>query len=504
MRIIYIDIDSCRPDHLGCYGYDRETSPNIDRIAAEGVVFENCYCSDAPCMPSRTAFYSGRLGIQTGVVGHGGTAAYPKGEGATRGFRDRFEEDGLAGRLQSIGLRTAMISPFGQRHAAHWFYAGFNEVYNTGGGGEESAEEIWPVLDDWIDRNGASEDWYLHVNFWDPHTPYRVPVGVANTYEDNPLPAWLEDPQALEKHRSMVGPHGANELNMYDDEVREGFPRSLGKIETSEDLKSVIDNYDLGIRHVDQYIGKLVEKLRSLGIYEEVAIIISADHGENLGELGIYSEHATADEATCHIPMIVKWPSGNRGVDKRLCYGIDMSATFLGLLGIERPKSWDGVSMADAVVDAHNRNAERRELVVSQCAHVCQRSVRWDTWLYIRTYHDGFHLFPEEMLFDLENDPHEQEDLSSIQIERCREGAWRLAQWHAGQMGTMARRGGDLVDPLWSVIAEGGPFHARLRSPGRPGREGFLAFLRRLEASGREDGARVLREKYREELEKWA
>ena len=75
MRILYLDLDSMRPDHLGCYGYARNTSPNIDAIAATGVRFTDCYCSDAPCLPSRTALFSGRFGIHTGVVGHGGTAA---------------------------------------------------------------------------------------------------------------------------------------------------------------------------------------------------------------------------------------------------------------------------------------------------------------------------------------------------------------------------------------------------------------------------------------------
>ena len=71
MRILYIDIDSQRPDHFGCYGYHRKTSPNIDRIAARGVRFDNDYVTDAPCLPSRTAMWSGRFGIHTGVINHG-------------------------------------------------------------------------------------------------------------------------------------------------------------------------------------------------------------------------------------------------------------------------------------------------------------------------------------------------------------------------------------------------------------------------------------------------
>ena len=68
MRILYVDIDSLRPDHLGCYGYHRDTSPTIDSIAKEGVKFTNFYSTDTPCLPSRTAFFGGNFGFKTGVV----------------------------------------------------------------------------------------------------------------------------------------------------------------------------------------------------------------------------------------------------------------------------------------------------------------------------------------------------------------------------------------------------------------------------------------------------
>ena len=77
MRLLYVDIDSLRTDHLGCYGYHRNTSPNIDQLAAESTRFTNVYISDAPCLPSRTALWSGRNGFHTGVVNHGGVASQP-------------------------------------------------------------------------------------------------------------------------------------------------------------------------------------------------------------------------------------------------------------------------------------------------------------------------------------------------------------------------------------------------------------------------------------------
>src|SRR5690348_17221940 len=100
MRVLYIDIDSLRPDHLSCYGYHRNTSPNIDALAHRAVRFERCYITDAPCLPSRTALWGGRAGYRTGVVGHGGTTAAPFVEGPTRGFRDRFGTTGWMAALR--------------------------------------------------------------------------------------------------------------------------------------------------------------------------------------------------------------------------------------------------------------------------------------------------------------------------------------------------------------------------------------------------------------------
>ena len=111
MRILYLDLDTLRPDHLGCYGYHRNTSPNIDRIAAQGVRFDNCYCSDAPCLPSRAALMTGRFGIHTGVVGHGGTCADLRLDGPDRGFRDRLRPPACRPRSSRRGCTRFTSAP---------------------------------------------------------------------------------------------------------------------------------------------------------------------------------------------------------------------------------------------------------------------------------------------------------------------------------------------------------------------------------------------------------
>jgi arylsulfatase A-like enzyme len=494
MRILYLDLDALNPNHLSCYGYHRNTSPTIDQVAREGLRCTNVYTPDAPCLPSRTAFYSGRFGIHTGVVGHGGTAAQPKVQGKDRGFRDHFDDHGFARQLQKAGYHTAMISPFGQRHAAWHFYAGFNEIHNTGQGGMESAEVVQPVIEKWFNDHASEDNWYMHINFWDIHTPYRAPLDYPNPFKNEPIADWLSE-ELLAKHMRKTGPHSCSDLGMYNDNNTKQWPRLPERITDMDTLKTWIDGYDIAIRYVDDKIKWMVEKLKADGVYEDTVIIISADHGENQGDLGIYGEHGTADQGTCHIPMIIKWPGGAQGkVDNGLHYNLDWAPTVMDMIGKDKPAIWDGVSYAATVKDG--TDAGRDDLVVSQCCHVCQRSSRWDNWLYVRTYHDGFHLFDDEMLFDIANDPHELVNLAAEKPEICKEGAYRLMNWHDTQMFKMARQSNDSVDPMWTVIREGGPHHTHHNQ----GAKVLAQYIERLKKTGREDGAKALAEKYADHL----
>ncbi len=474
MRILYLDIDTLRPDHLGCYGYHRDTSPNLDKIAAEGVVFTNYHCPDAPCLPSRTALTTGRFGIHTGVVGHGGTAADIRIEGEPRSFKSKLEFESLPGVLSNHGLKTVSISPFAARHGSWSFYAGWDEMHNTGMGGMEGADDVTPTALKWIENNAEEDDWFLHINYWDPHTPYRAPVEMGNPFADDPIPDWIT-PEVLEGHQQLVGAHKAMNINMFSDQetpidkmLPAGTVKTPPKIENMDDLRQIFDGYDLGIRRSDDHCGQILAALEEKGVLDDLIIIVSSDHGENFGELGIYAEHGTADQITTRIPMIIRWPGLRAGtVDEGLHYNLDLIPTLVDLLdidpsspfakmqGIREKPDWDGQSYAAALKTGED--CGREYLVVSQCAHVCQRAVRFENWIYIRTYHDGYHLFPTEMLFDLENDPHEQFNLASKHQDVCKRALGYLTEWHEEMMSTMDNP----TDPLWTVMNEGGPFHAR-------------------------------------------
>lgn len=501
MRILYVDIDTLRPDHLGCYGYPRNTSPNIDMIASEAVRFTDYYCSDAPCLPSRAAMMTGQFGIHTGCVGHGGVNAEMRWEGRDRGMADFHGRYNLPAVMRRAGMKTATISSFPDRHGAWWFNGGFDECYNVGKRGLEPAHEVIPIALDWLDRKKDTESWFLHVHVWDPHIPYRTPEVYGKPFENDPLPdSWMTQ-EILDKHRKCVpGAHSACEVTGYNDIPNPETPRQMTNIKDLSDFKNMIDEYDTGIWYADQQLGKVFNKLKEQNIYEDTIIIISSDHGENLGELGSYCEHGEADYITTHIPLIIKWPGCPQSVEsKGLHYNVDLLPTLIDMIGnippytVNRvvgklnPPKYDGISFADCI--RNGKDGGRDYLVLSQCAHICQRSVRFEDWIYIRTYHDGYHLIEKEELFNIKEDSHETRNVAKENPEVCWHGAWYLEQWVSDNM--LSNIYSSHEDPLWSVIAEGGPFHCR----------GYLQdYCNRLEETDRSDCAAELRRRHPEEL----
>lgn len=470
MRILYIDIDSLRPDHLGCYGYHRDTSPNIDALARQAVRFDECYISDAPCLPSRTALWSGRAGFHTGVVGHGGTAADPFVEGPTRGGRDLFGTTGWMSALRRAGFRTATVSSFGERHSAWHWYAGYNEVYNPGKSGLDRADEVSAIALDWLARNGSGDNWFLHVNYWDPHTPYRTPEEFGNPFADDPLPEWLTE-ETWQRAWDGFGPHSAQEPNGLDvDTSGRTYPRAPRQIDSLDAVRRWIDGYDVGVRYADEHVGRLLTALD--GVLDETVVIVSADHGENLGELNVWGDHQTADAITCRVPLIVRWPglTATPRTDRAFHYQYDWAATLVELAGGQTPQNWDGRPFTAAFRDG--REHGREYLITSQNTWSCQRGVRFGDHLCLRTYHDGYKQLEPVMLFDLASDPHEQRDLASERPELVDRAMGLLAEWYEG----MAKSSSTNVDPMMTVLREGGPFYTRGELPG---------YLQRLRATGR-------------------
>ncbi|WP_420639148.1 sulfatase [Candidatus Poriferisocius sp.] len=485
MRFCYIDIDTLRADHLGCYGYHRNTSPNIDAIAADGVRFDNVYASDVPCLPSRTALATGLFGIRNGVVNHGGAASDLRAEGASRAFIGKIAALSWASKFYYAGWHTASISSFPFRHSASWWNHGVMESLNLMRGmGGERADQVLPGALDWLDRRGRADQWFLHIHLWDPHTPYNTPTAYGDPFADDPAPAWHTEEIRL-RNWDWAGPHSAQEpWGFTPDEWGPPPARHPWNADSMESVKGIFDGYDTGIRYADDAVGAVMNKLDDLGVLDDTAVLISSDHGEAFGELGVYADHQGADEATCHIPSILRWPGLAPRSYAGLHYHLDVAATVVDLADISVPEGWWSGRSVRPALEAGSE-AGRDHLVLSQGAWSCQRGVRWGDHLYLRTWHNGYHPhWNDEMLFDVAADPHEVDDLAGDRPELVALGRSKLEAWTAEQLELGL---GDRSDPMETVLAEGGPYHVRGHLP---------AYLDRLRTTGRSHWADQLVEHF--------
>jgi len=284
MRIIIFDLDCLRPDHLGCYGYERPTSPNIDAIAREGMVFSGYHCANSPCLPSRMEWTSGRFGIRNGVVSNVGAGS--RFRIRTRSYGGPLpENEMLMRRLRASGWDTVSFSNFADRHAAPWFMCGWSEFHtpNLKSGAETADEVNVPVLR-WLRQNSGRDNVLLHINYWDAHRCYKMDAKWADRFRDHPVPQTWPDEEAIAAHQAYTGPFTAQA------QFRNGqspHPLMPGSVSSRRDFEHVVTGYDAAIAYVDHHVGVVMNELAANGGLDDTAIIVTADHGDAFGEHGI-------------------------------------------------------------------------------------------------------------------------------------------------------------------------------------------------------------------------
>lgn len=430
MRILVFDIDCLRPDHLGCYGYHRPTSPNIDAIAARGTRFNNYYCASSPCLPSRMEWSSGRFGIRNGVVTNHGPGSH---------FRIRTnsyvgpaaENQMLMRSLRAAGWDTISFTNFADRHNTPWFMCGWSEFHTPNlKGGLETADEIHQPLMRWLKDNGSRDNYLLHINYWDTHRPYKMDGSWAERFRDFPVRQEFPNEQAIADHQSIHGPFTAHAQFGED---KSPFPLMPGAINNRADFEHMVTGYDASIAYVDHHIGMVLEELDRQGLLEDTAIIVMSDHGDAFGEHGVYSDHVCADDCIHHIPLIVHWPgvTSPQTSSDALLYNVDLPPTLSQLMGAEIPPDWDGASFAGALQGQEIE--ERDHLVWTHALYTVQRAVRTREHLYIRTYHPLTYPRKAEELYQLAEDPYQTTDISDQHpdiVAGCRE---KLQDWLAEQ-----------------------------------------------------------------------
>lgn len=485
MRIIYVDVDTLRADHTQPYGYSREITPNLAKFAEKSVVLDRYYCSDSPCLPSRTALTSGQFGITNGVIGHFGEAARMRLEA---GHGNEPERPMLGQRLQEHGYYTAAVSMFAERHRAYWFLSNFREsIRATPTLTDEPAEAINRVGLDWIRRHADEDNWYLHLTYWDPHTEYIQPYEwTERAAAAGPAPAW-PDEETIASHAEVYGPRSALDLHYALEPRNSPVPENMpDAIRSRADFEHLINGFDGGIMYWDHHFGQLLRTLEELGIADDTAVIVSADHGESFGENGLYAEHGLANESTHRLPMIIHWPGVTDSLpdDKRhndaLLYNIDYAPTLCEMLDLPIPSGWQGTSFAPAL---RGESLESREyLVFGHGAHTYQRAVRTRDHLYMRTYHPGSFRAEWEQLFNVTEDPHLTRDLLDEEPELAARMRSHLAEW----WNTYAGVPGALPDPMQTTLQTGPTYY---NDPQR--------YAQHLRDTGRENLAKDLEERLR-------
>lgn len=305
-RVILISIDTLRADHLGSYGYPRPTSPLLDALAAEGVVFEDVFSPSPWTLPAHGSLLTGLYPSRHGLKSH---EDYLPSRVAT-----------LALVLSRQGFRTAAVVNSHNLSPRYGLDRGFQEFRYI----EESVDRIEPsteIIDQAIDWLRASSDrpLFLFLHTYDVHSDYRS------------RPAY---------EAQFVGPYEG---------VATGATAQLisareGKLALdAKDAGHLIDLYDAGIRQMDDDLGRLLAFLRAEGLYEETLLVITSDHGEEFLERGGVLHGRTQFQEVVRVPLILRGPGIARG--QRIPTPVslvDVMPTVLGLLRIGEPGGIDG------------------------------------------------------------------------------------------------------------------------------------------------------------------
>ena len=433
MRILHFDIDSLRPDHLGAYGYPRPTSPNIDRVAAGGMRFDRCYVSDSPCMPSRAAYITGRFGLHNGIVTHGPAFNTPNLPQQLYGGPTK-DYQLLPIRLRQGGVDSFCFSTFPVRHMATWYGLGWSGMHTPSlENGTEKAEEVSAGVLDWLRKNAGRDDYYLHVNFWDPHRIYKESLrGWADRFEGVPHADSWPDDAAVAGHGEMAGPFTAlnqgewtKQTNLQAHELRD-----------RADVEHTIDGYDAMIAYTDHHVGLILDELERQGVLDNTAVVVTADHGDAFGENGVYTDHVCAHEPVHRVPLIVKWPgvaAAGTSSDE-LVYQLDWTATLCDLAGGGVPAGYDGTSLAGHLHGGPGPGPGRDALYFGHGLYTLQRAVRTRDHLLLRTYHPHeYNQFRETMLYDVAADPHLTRDLADERPDLAAKLSADLDAWLAAE-----------------------------------------------------------------------
>lgn len=326
---ILITIDTARADHYSAYGYAKPTSPRLDALAARGALFENAVVP----IPRTTQSLAS---LMTGLApaAHGVRTLYEV-------LDERFET--LAESLADAGYKTGAIVeiPFFQARAGQLLAFGLDQGFTSRfitdpSQGEWRAEELTDRALKWLAKH-QDERFFLWIHYRDPHAPYWPPEPFKNRFDANyqePYDGPLQDYfhyWPVDERFAMVVPPGrtADDLKLAKEQMKFGKSDLL----TPRFIERAIALYDGEIAYTDHHIGRLLDGLAPLGLEDQTLTVITADHGESLGEHQFYFDHGEFLYDTClHVPLVIHAPGYPAVRVKDLVGTIDVAPTILELL----------------------------------------------------------------------------------------------------------------------------------------------------------------------------
>ena len=428
MNFVIIAVDCLRADRLGCCGYHRNTTPFLDSMAEESHLFEQFFAPAIPTQPSFTTTFTGQLPTTHGIVAH----------------RGRWHLDDSAPFLPEIlkqhGYATAAVDNLADQHQP-WFSRGFDTYLNPRQPGTYPDCFLYnEAAINWLEHHGQ-DPFLLCLHYWDPHTPYMPPPHYRSLfYEGDPTTA---NRGSLDRFYNR--PLRDWWVSDWLDRMAAEWPNAQGKHIT--DLEFVRSQYDAEVRCADDGIKELTEALDRLGILDDTAILVYGDHGEELGEHGVFFDHHGLYDTNIHVPLLVKWPEGDRRGKRHrgLVQHTDIAPTLLDAAQVTIPPEMDGFSLVP-VLETDAQLQEKRLLLSVECTWMGKWAVRDENWKYIRARVPDFYNGPMEELYDLKEDPGEQHNLAEKVPEIARQQRDKLES----ELWIRLAKGGHTEDPVLS------------------------------------------------------
>lgn len=421
-NIVFILVDTLRADRLGSYGRAGELSPMMDDLAREGVLFERTIASSSWTLPSVASYFCGLYPTVHKVTSYQEALRSARGgAGRVRYFADEFVT--LAEVLLANGYATAGFSANPFITPKYGFAQGFEYFDASFAANETRGDVVNQAAFNWLAQRDRDRPFFMYLHYMDVHDPYKADQRYVNPLIDavEKLPGKRLLTQAeTKRHR----PYFSKSAVAY-----RGSPRHERLFQYAEYWQA---RYDAGVPQVDQFLTELRTNLVELGLWDDAYVVLTADHGESLGEHLIWAHGLSAHQDQLHVPLILRWPE-KLPAGKRIAQTVrlfDILPTLLAQLRLTPVENIQARSLVDlirgqtsqslpAFAEAVKRRPGEKALVVDQ----------WKLLAY--TDEQRYELY------DLDADPTEQHDLA----EQLPGKVAQLKQLLEQQMALNAQRG---------------------------------------------------------------